>query len=384
MAKAARPLVEEQAAESTDLVVMATVNPLEIFTDREKFSQFYQRVKEETDGHVADVNTEKGRKAIKSLAFRVTKAKTALERAGKDLVEEWRQKVNVVTSARVQMVTELAALADEVRRPLTEWEEAEAARVERCRVVIANIKTAAAVSLEDTSETVRARGKALWETEIGDELGDMADEALEAKATAIATLQRAVERLTKEEEDRAELARLRAEAAEREEREAREREEREQAERDRIAAEQEEERRKEAAEAEAQRIRDAEERAANEAREAEAARAREAEAERQRLHAEQLAESERQRVAAEEARAAAEQEAQAERERVAEAARRREAEEQRERDEQAARDMDREHRAQVIATAAEAIIKVGVTKKLAENVVRAIIAGEIPAISLRF
>lgn len=383
MAKAARPLVEEQA-EATDLVVMATVNPLEVFTDRAQYSAFYEKLKAETAKHVPDVSTEKGRAAVRSLAFKVTRAKTTLDKAGLGLTEEWRQKIAVVNAARKDMVDELDALAAEVRRPLTEWEGREKARVERCQAVIAGMKAAAVVSLEDTSATVRERGKALWETEIGEDFGEMADEALEAKATAIATLQRALERLTKEEADRAELERLRAADAERQEREAREREAREQAERDRIAAEQEEQRRKDAAEAEAQRIREAEERAAQAAREEEARKAREAEAERQREHDEQLAEERRQRQAAEAARAEAEQAAQAERERLfreesarAEAARK-------EQEEQKARDRDRQHRAQVIAAAADAIVKVGITKKVAENVVRAIIAGEVPAVTLRF
>src|SRR5690349_4163456 len=127
MAKAAKHVVEEQA-EAGDLVVMATANPLAIFTDREQFSQFYQKIKAETDQHVPDVSTKKGRDEIRSLARRVTKAKTTLERAGKDQVAEWRQKVETVTSARISMVNELDSLAKDVRRPLTEWEEAEQAR----------------------------------------------------------------------------------------------------------------------------------------------------------------------------------------------------------------------------------------------------------------
>ncbi|MEA3044542.1 MAG: colicin import rane protein [Sphingomonadales bacterium] len=376
MAKPAKSIAEEQA-ESTDLVVMATVNPVEIFTSREQYSAFYEKIKAEVEKHTPDVSTERGRAAVRKLAFGVTKAKTTLEKAALALTEEWRQKTALVNTSRNEMVAELGALAKDVRRPLTEWEEAEAARIERCRATIDGFKQAAVVTLEDTSATVRERGKALWLVEVGDEFGEMADEASEAKSTAIATLHRALERLTQEEADRAELERLRAEQAEREEREARESEEREQAERDRIAAEEEEARRTAAAEAEARRIEEAAETAAANAREAAAREAREAEEARQAEHEAALAEERRQREQTER-KATEEREA-----REAEDARRAAAEQQA-REEQARRDADRKHRAEVIAAAAEAIVKVGVTKKLAENVVRAIIAGEVPAVTLRF
>lgn len=372
MAKAVKSVVEEQA-ESADLVVMASVNPLAVFTDREQFSQFYQKLKAETDKHTPDVSTDRGRAAVRSLAFKVTKAKTTLDKAGLALTEEWRVKTASVNAARKEMVTELDRLAEEVRRPLTEWEEAEKARVARCRETIDRMKAAAVVSLEDTSESVRGRGGELWKIEIGEEFGDLADEAKSVKETAVATLQRALERLLKEEEDRAELERLRAAEAERAAKEAEEREERERAERERIAAEQEEQRRREAEEAEARRIREAEERAAQAARDEEARKAREAEEERQREHDEQIAEERRQREVAEQA-------AQEERDR-------REAEEKRQREEAEAarqREANRAHRNRIQKAAKEAMMTCGADEDTARKIVLAIIAGEIPAVSLKF
>lgn len=357
MAKRAQPKAEEQA-EAADLVVMATVNPLAVFTDPEQFSQFYTKLKQETDKHAPDVSTERGRNAVRSLAFKVTRAKTTLDKAGLGLTEEWRQKVALVNASRREMVDQLDALAAEVRRPLTEWENAEKARIERCQATIQQIKDMAIVSLDDSSETVRARGKELWGIEIGDEFGELATGAREAKAAAVAVLQRALERLTKEEADRAELEQLRAEQAEREERDR--------AQQERIAAEEAEQRRKEAAEAEAERIRQAEERAAQAARDEAARIAREAERERERQHDAAMAEERRQREEAE-AREAA-----------------RAADERRLAEEQAARDADRAHRAKVKTAATEAIAKLGPSKAVSEKIVLAIIAGEIPAVTLRF
>lgn len=386
MAKTARAPQNDQTEqpEGGDLVAMATVNPLAVFTDREQFSQFYQKIKAETDKHVADVTTERGRIAVRKLAFSVTRAKTSLDKAGLALTEEWRQKTALVNASRKEMVAELDALAKQVRQPLTEWEEAEQARIDGCRAVIEGMKAAAVISIDDTSETVRARGTEVWETRIGEEFGDLADEARVVRETSIATLQRALARLTKEEEDRAELERLRAEAAEREAREAAEREERERVEREREAAEAEERRRQEAEAAEAERVRLAAERAADEAREAEAAKAREAEAARQREYEAQLAEERRQREEAE--RVAREERERRERE---EADRQAEADRiERERQEQEAadrrREADRAHRQRVQKAAKGAIMRCGVEEETAKTIVLAIVAGEIPAVSLRF
>lgn len=448
MARAAQSVAEEQA-ESTDLAIMATVNPVAVFTDREQFSSFYRKLKEETDRErqSLDVSTERGRKAIRSLAFRVTKAKTTLDKSGLELTADWRAKIDMVNTARREMTTELDALAKDVRKPLTEWEEAEKARIERCRATIERIKQAAVVTMDDTSETVRVRGGEVWQTEIGEDFGDLADEAKAVKETAVATLQRARERLAQEEAGRAELARLRAEAAEREAREQAEREAQEAAEAKRryardviehvrqcglgmiggktypyiilireleekvvateadfgdMAGEVEKarvetlEHVREAAEQQAERHRrETEERAAAAAREEEARKAREAEearererkeaeAKRQREHEAQLAEERRQREEVERiAREEREQREREEAERRAEAARI-EAERRRQEEEDRAREADRAHRAQVIGAAAAVLVKLGVTKKLAETVVLAIAAGEVPAVSLRF
>jgi hypothetical protein len=369
--------IEKPQEETTDLVAMATVNPLAVFTDREQFSQFYHKMKAETDKHVPDVSTNQGRDAIRSLAFKVTKAKTTLDKAGLALTEEWRQKTNAVNAARKEMVAQLDQLAEEVRKPLTEWEESEKARVTKCRETIDGFKAAAVISIEDTSATVRDRGKSVWETQIGDEFGDMAGEAQAAKDEAVGALRRALERLLKEEADRAELERLRAEAAERE-REEQERREAEEAERARVAAEKAEADRKARAEAEEKARIEAAAKAAEEAARQEAERKAQAEREAaERAHAEALA-AERRR--ADEAEAA--RKAEADRIAAAEAARKAEAERQAEEDRQ--REANRAHRTRVQRAAKEAIMTCGVDEDTARKIVLAIIAGEIPAVTLRF
>lgn len=299
---ATQPALIDNNETGTDLIVIeAQRNAVALFTDDRQYSEFYERVKQSVSGFVPDVTTDKGRREIASVAFRVTKAKTTLDKAGFALTEEWRQKTAAVNASRKKMTTELDALADEVRRPLTEWEAKEAQRCEQVSGLIQRLHNAATVQEGETAADVEARLRALNGYVIDPALfQERRQEGDDAKEAATQALNRAVTRLRQEEADRAELERLRREAAEREEaerlaREAREREEmerrqREDAERQRIEAEDrrkaeiaaaEERARLEAEErARAEERREAEERVAEERARAEAAELEAAEAQR--------------------------------------------------------------------------------------------------------
>ncbi|SMC84277.1 hypothetical protein [Novosphingobium sp. B1] len=372
-------------AAPSHIATVVEQTPVVVLTDKAQRESFYEHIQREVDAFEPDTSTEKGRKAIKSLAYKITRTKTAIDDAGKQLNEEARARINAVDAERRAVKEKLTALANEVRRPVDEWEAAEDKRVEECRAVIDGIKAAAVVTIEDTAATVRARGGQVWNTALdADRFGDMLAEATAAKDMAVSALKSALARLTKEEADKAELERLRAEAAEREERDRIEREARlaeelrlaelKAAEEKRLADERAAEERRIAAEkAEAERI----ERAKQEAAEAAERAAREEQAKRDRAHAEQLA-AERRR--AEEAERAA----QAERDRIAAEEAARQAEAKRLADEQAAREADQAHRSAVMREAKEAIMTCGVDEEAAKKIVLLIRAGEVPNVSLRF
>lgn len=376
MATAAK--IETEIQPANDIVLAVEETPQIVLLDAEKFDQFYERVKAETDGLVVDLSTKKGRDEIRSMAAKVTRSKTMIDKAGLALTKQWRDQTNQVNAARKEIEARLEALADEVRRPLTEWEDAEKARVAACREIIDSIKQSGIVTIDDTAADVRLRGKMVWDTPIGaDQFRDLTDEAQAVKDQAVEALKTALARLTREEEERAELEKLRAEKAEAEAREQAEREAREAKEREEAEAREAEERRIAAEKAEQERI----ERAAREAGERakrEAEEAAQAERDRvQREHEEALA-AERQR--AEEAERAA----QAERDRIAAE----EAERQRIADaeaaEQAKREADKKHRTKVKTAAKEAFMTCGADEETAKKIVLAIIAGEVPAVTLRF
>jgi colicin import membrane protein len=314
------------------------------------------------------VATERGRKAIASMAYKVARTKTAIDEAGKKLNEEARARINAVDESRREIRKQLDDLKDEVRRPLTAWEEAEAAREVLAAETLAKIREKGRVELEDTVATVKARLDELSSLTINPEVhGDATGVAEAARTDAIAALQSAHDRLVREEAERAELEKLRAEAAERERKEQEAREAAE-VERRRAESEAAEKVRLEAiARAAEERARIEAERVAKEEREA-----------AERAHAEALA-AERRR--AEEAERAA----QAERDAAARAEAERVAAAEREAAEQARRDADRAHRSKVMGAAKEAIMEAGeVDEAAAKRIVLAIAAGSVPAISIRF
>lgn len=350
----------------TDITIMVERDHSIVLFDTEKFDVWYEKLKANAPTD-ADVQTKKGRDVLRSYAADIRSQKAAIDRDRLRLTKEWRDMTSQVNEAGKLINERLDKLADEVRAPLTEYEEAEKARVAQCREIIEDFKHDAIVTLEDTADSVRKRGMHVWNIALDpDRFGDMLGEAEAAKGIAVETLKAALVRLTKEEADREELAKLRAAEEDRAAREAAEREAQE-AERQRVEAERAAEERRIAAEkADAERIAAAEKEAAERAqREAEAA----AQAERDRIereHAEALA-AERRR--AEEAEAAA----QAERDRVAA-----------EQAEQAKRDADKAHRSAVMKAAKEAIMTSGCDEEAAKKIVLLIRSGEVPNVTLRF
>lgn len=429
MATAAAEVLPPETA-PTDIVVAVQKNPGLVLLDTEKFDAFYDRLKAKAPAD-ADVATKKGRDALRSFAAEVRSEKASINKARLSLTKEWRDMVDQANAAGKVIDQRLEGLAVEVRAPLTAWEEAEKARVERGNALVASLKAAATVTLDDTAATVRERGNEVFNTAIdADDIGDdLFAEASAVKQATIQALTTALARLTREEAERAELEQLRAAQAEREAEEAARREEQERIEGRRqyardviehirqcglgmiggktypyiilireleekvvvseadfgdMAGEVEKARVetlahiREAFERQMERSRqEAAEQAAREAREAEARKAEEAAAAMQREHAEQLA-AERRRAEQ------AERDAQAERDRVAAAEAARAAEAQRIADEQAKREADIAHRTAVKSRAKAAIMSCGADEETAKKIVVAILAGEIPAVRLEF
>lgn len=87
-------------------------------------------IRKEVEQFQPDISTEKGRKAIASLARKVASSKARLEDYGKNLSADIKIKARDIDAERKRMREALDELRDQARKPLTDYEAAVAAREE--------------------------------------------------------------------------------------------------------------------------------------------------------------------------------------------------------------------------------------------------------------
>jgi hypothetical protein len=340
------------------LVVIETLTPA-IFSEEGGIDAMLSKLEADVRSVATDISTPKGRKEIASLAHKVARSKTAFDSLGKDLAAEWKTKAKAIDTERSRVWDRLEALQAEVRKPLDEYEAAEAKRLADHQNAIQTIIDLGTFSSESPlSGYVVDRLKAL------DSLPDrdwqeFKQPAAKARSDTFAKLQALKGTALAREAEAADLARLRAAEL------AREQQERE----DRIAAAaaahatREAEERAETARLKADREK-VEAIAAQKRAEAETARVQEA-AERDRVAMELAVEAnrliaienERQRVAA-----------------IAKA----------EADETTRREADKAHRKSINSEALKALVVAGLTVEQGVMVVTAIVRGHIPHIKISY
>jgi len=119
--------MKDEAQTSNDLVAIEP-SAITAAYQANDLSPILTQIKDEVAKYTSDLTTAKGRQEVKSLAYKVVRSKTLLDAAGKDLTEEARKTVEAVNAQRRKVKEELDALAETVRQPLVEWQEAEDAR----------------------------------------------------------------------------------------------------------------------------------------------------------------------------------------------------------------------------------------------------------------
>ena len=339
---------------TTTQLTISDATGIQVYTDG-GMRPILDQIRAEVAGVVPDLTTVKGRKAIASLAAKVARSKTRLDALGKELTADQKAATKAVDAERKAMRDELDELRDDVRRPLTEWENKEKDRVASIKASIAGFGESIDVHPDTNAESWRVIVDQLNAAEINDDYAEFANEAATAKDHAL-TIARA-KLVTAEAAEKAEAARIEAQ---------------------RIADEQAriERDKRVAAEATAK----AQEDAANEAqRVADARAAEDNRRERERLQAiadKQQAEANAQRKAdeavAEEKRKQAEKEA--ENKQIASDAAR----------ELSRRKADTEHRRGINREALAGLVSAGLDDERAKAVLVAIVGGKIPHITINY
>jgi len=368
---------------------------LTIYSQPIGLDPWLEKIRAEVSGHVPDVKTKKGRDHIASLAFKVRKSKSALDGLGKKLVDDLKDVPKRIDSERKRVRETLDALAEQVRKPLTDWEAAEEARIEahKDRILCMQEYTQEASTYQ--VDFLRDRIQYLTAMTVDQSWEEFEAEAHRVKASTLEALNSALTKALAYEAEQAELARLRAESAAREQQEREERIAREAADRARR-----EEEAKAQAEREAVIRREQEAKAASERRElelrlqAEQAQAAAAKAESDRMAAAQ--EAERQKAEAIKREAKAKEDAEkAAAQALIDAKDREDAAAQRERDRIAAekaaadaetkrREADKKHRAAINRAAMEAFVAGGMTEDAAKMAVTLIAKGVISNVKISY
>lgn len=357
----------EADAKSGELVtVPAPDTALSVFSTVEGIAPYLATVRKHIDAFVPDMTTKKGRDAIKSMAAKVTRSKTALDEVGKELVADLKELPKKIDATRRHMRDTLDAWRDEIRDPVTKFEAAEEDRIERHTSAIVAIGEKAANLDGVLSGYLRDRLAAIDAIEIGTACEEFEDEYRSAVDRARKALLPAIESAEKREAEALELAELRRQAAERAEKDRVEQAAREAAEKAKADAERMAAMEVEKVKAQADAAREAAERAAKAAADEAARKDREAKEAADKA-AQALEDANRKAEQAEsDARAKIEQERKAE----AAAAAKREA--------------DTKHRAKINNAAVAALVTGGLSEDAAKTAVTLIAKQMIPHVSISY
>lgn len=315
-------------------------------------NELFERIAQEVRSHVPDVTTKKGRDAIGSLAMKISKSKTLIEKCGKDLVAEQKAQIKLIDDDRISVVKKFDELRNEILAPRDAWEQAEKDRVAKHEHHIATIRMvstlATAADSEWTALTIKEAIETLENRVIDSSFEEYEEQAKLAKFETLEVLRKALADREKYEAEQAELERLRLAEQARLQREHEERIAREGAEKATREAE-------EKARFEAERVQrekhEAEQREARLKAEKEAAELRAvqaAENERKRIEAEQVAKAEAERKAAE------------------------------------AREADVAHKKQICSEALKGLTDLGVSVDQGKAILNAINKGLVPHVSIKF
>lgn len=208
-------MTEQAKTESTSLVVIQPTDVRAFFVESKNLDSILTEIETLATKFDPDVSTTKGRKLIGSQAYAVARTKTFIDGLGKELVDAEKEIPKRIDATRKKVRDFCDELQARVRKPLTDYENAEKSRIAALDQRIAAIQELGAKA---TTESPSAEIQ-LWVSELDaiaidatwDEYQDRAAVAKEAAKVKLEAFLQA--RLTWEAQQ-AEIARLKAEQEE--------------------------------------------------------------------------------------------------------------------------------------------------------------------------
>ncbi|WP_151830049.1 hypothetical protein [Acinetobacter junii] len=319
----------------------------------------YEQIANNARSIVFNMNDKKERDALKSYAYNLARTKTTVDNYGKELVSGIKAQAAVIDADRKFWRDNMDLLQEEIRKPLTDFENAEKARIKRLEDEVAVIKMPANLCGEWDAASIKDAIQTLENKVIDSSFEEFEQEAKLAKFETLEKLRTALAAREKYEAEQAELERLRKEQFEREQRERDERIAKEAADKARIEAEAKALAEQRLVEREKQEAQEKAEREKREAAEREARLI--AEKEEAELRAQQAAVMERQRIEREQA-----------------------AKEEAERKAEEARLANVEHMRSINQEILNKLCAIGLDEGQAKAVITAIAKNQIPNVSIKY
>ena len=212
-----------EQTEKYELITLQKENAEQVFSRVDGIRPILDQIKKVAREFKPDISTAKGRAEIKSMAAKIATSKVTIDNLGKDVVSEWKEKSKLVDAERKKARDELDDLKEEVRKPLTDWEEREEKRLFLLMSKVKEIEDLKDCSFMEGSAALKYQLEVLEKTSVEDanEWQEFILKAQEVKKISIAAIKKQIEIAEKNEAEKRELEKFRAE------KEKKEREERE-------------------------------------------------------------------------------------------------------------------------------------------------------------
>lgn len=198
---------------AAELAVIEQKDIVSVFTTENGVDVLFDRLANEVRAEVPDLTTKKGRDRIASLAYKVSKSKGVVDEHGKELVSAEKARLALIDADRKKWRDKCDALRDEIRKPLTDWENEEKQRIETHESNIGLMKCLANVD-DLHSDLIKARLADAENIEVGLHWQEFAIQAAIAKDTTIKALKASLAARLHYEAEQAELELLRQQAIE--------------------------------------------------------------------------------------------------------------------------------------------------------------------------
>ena len=183
----------------------------QVFIEGQDIDSTIAKIREEAKNLPVDMAVRKNREEVASFAYKIARSKTAVDKAGAALSAEYKEIPKKIDANRRAYKDAFESLQAEVRKPLTEWEQAEEARKTKHQQGINKIVLRQECADLDSKE-LNANIEWLESVLINESWEEFEENAHRAKAASLAALASALTTREKYEADQAELERLRAEA----------------------------------------------------------------------------------------------------------------------------------------------------------------------------